>query len=147
MKLITTIEKEYMKEKIPDIAIGDQVEVSCKIVEGDKERIQKFIGMVISKRGSGINANFTVRRIVQGEGTERTFSIHSPNIDKVEVVKSGKVRRAKLYYMRDKKGKEIRLKEKFAKAVEKTAPKANAKSKTKTETKPKVKAKVQESKE
>ncbi|MGR3317643.1 MAG: 50S ribosomal protein L19 [Candidatus Anammoxibacter sp.] len=132
MIVVEEAEKDYMKKKIPDISVGDQVEVSSKIVEGDKERIQKFIGVVIAKKGSGINANFTVRRIVQGEGTERIFPIHSPIITKVTVVKSSKVRRAKLYYLRDRKGKNARLKEKLTKRTEKKAIKPRKTTKTET---------------
>ncbi len=136
MQIVDSIEKKFMKTKIPNISIGDQVEVSSKIVEGDKERIQKFIGTVIAKKGAGMRANFTVRRIVQGEGAERIFPIHSPNVKKVEVVKSSKVRRAKLYYLRDRKGKETRLKEKFSKLVskaERIAAKAELRAKLKAE--------------
>lgn len=115
MEIVNMVEKKYMKAEVTNVSIGDQVEVSSKIVEGDKERVQKFIGTVIAKRGNGIRAKITVRRIVQGEGAERIFPIHSPHIQKIEVIKSSKVRRAKLYYLRDRKGKETRLKEKFSK--------------------------------
>lgn len=141
MELMKSVEKEYLKKHIPDIAVGDQVAVSSKIVEGDKERIQKFIGTVIAKKGSGVCANFTVRRIVQGEGAERIFPMHSPNVKKVEVLKSSKVRRAKLYYLRDRKGKETRLKEKFSKVN--PAESAKAKAKTKTKKAPKKVAPVE----
>lgn len=134
MIVIEEAEKEYMKNKIPKISVGDQVEVSSKIVEGDKERVQKFIGVVIAKKGSGINANFTVRRIVQGEGTERIFPIHSPIVTKVTVVKSSIVRRAKLYYLRDRKGKNARLKEKLTKRAEKTKTTKPAKAEKAVET-------------
>lgn len=132
MYVVEEVENDFMKKKIPNISIGDQVEVSSKIIEGDKERLQKFIGTVIAKKGSGTRANFSVRRIVQGEGAERIFPIHSPNLKKVKVIKSNKVRRAKLYYLREKTGKETRLKEKFTKANDKTVTKPK-RTKTKKE--------------
>ena len=113
MNVVDMIDKENMKKKIPQYQIGDLVDVHVKIVEGEKERIQKFNGIVIAKKGGGIGETFTVRRIVQGEGVERVFPIHSPSVVDVEVKKSHKVRRAKLYYLRDKSGKKARLKEKF----------------------------------
>ena len=117
MNIIDVIEKEQMKKTAPQYNIGDQVDVSVKIVEGDKERIQVFSGVVIAKNGGGFKETFTVRRIVQGEGVERVFPIHSPKIVSVKVIKSGKVRRAKLYYMRERTGKGTRLQEKFEKEV------------------------------
>lgn len=117
MNIIDVIEKEQMKKTVPQYDIGDYVDVSVKIVEGDKERIQVFSGVVIAKNGGGFKETFTVRRIVQGEGVERVFPIHSPKIVSVKVVKSGKVRRAKLYYMRERTGKGTRLQEKFEKEV------------------------------
>lgn len=122
MNIIDAIEKEQMKKTIPQFRIGDQVDVSVKIVEGDKERIQVFSGVVIAKNGGGFKETFTVRRIVQGEGVERVFPIHSPKIVDIKVLKSGKVRRAKLYYMRGRTGKGTRLQEKF----EKESPKATS---------------------
>lgn len=112
MNVIDVIEKEHMKTEIPKYSVGDQVDVSIKIKEGEKERTQIFSGLVIAKNGGGIRETFTVRRIVQGEGVERVFPIHSPKVLDVKVKKSGKVRRAKLYYMRDRTSKGIRLKEK-----------------------------------
>lgn len=105
--------QKFMKTTLPHFTIGDTVDVVVKIVEGNKERKQLFNGIVISMRGSGINFMFTVRRIVQGEGVERTFPIHSPKIVTVRVRKRGKVRRAKLYYLRDRVGKATKLKEKI----------------------------------
>ena len=96
MNIIDTVEKEQMKKATPPFSIGDQVDVSVKIIEGDKERIQVFSGVVIARNGGGFKETFTVRRIVQGEGVERVFPIHSPKITDIKVVKSGKVRRAKL---------------------------------------------------
>ncbi|MDR4509424.1 MAG: 50S ribosomal protein L19 [Candidatus Brocadiaceae bacterium] len=115
MNIIDAVEKEHMKKQVPQFSVGDQVDVSLKIIEGDKERIQVFSGLVIAKNGGSIQETFTVRRIVQGEGVERVFPIHSPKVTDVKVVKSGKVRRAKLYYMRERTGKGIRLKEKYQK--------------------------------
>ncbi|MFA6133948.1 MAG: 50S ribosomal protein L19 [Phycisphaerae bacterium] len=100
-----------LKTDIPQFKIGDTVNVSVRIIEGDKERIQLFTGAVISRRGTGISENFTVRRIVNNEGVERTFPLHSPKVAGVQVVRGGKVRRAKLYFLRDRVGKSTRLKE------------------------------------
>ncbi len=114
MNIIDTLEKEKTNTSIPSLAIGAVVNVQTKIIEGEKERIQVFSGTVIAKKGSGIRETFTVRRIVQGEGVERIFPLHSPRLISVKTVKSGKVRRAKLYYLRSRTGKAARLKEKFA---------------------------------
>ncbi len=111
MNMVDVLEKENMKKEIPQFRVGDQVDVHVKIVEGDKERIQIFNGIVIAKKGGSNRETFTVRRIVQGEGVERVFPIHSPHVVDVTVKKSYKVRRAKLYYLRDKSGKAARLKE------------------------------------
>ena len=121
MNIIDTVEKEQMKKATPPFSIGDQVDVSVKIIEGDKERIQVFSGVVIARNGGGFKETFTVRRIVQGEGVERVFPIHSPKITDIKVIKSGKVRRGKLYYMRGRTSKGTRLQEKFEKEVTKTA--------------------------
>ena len=110
MTIIDKIEQEQMK---PDIAasfnVGDTVKVHCRVVEGGKERIQIFEGLVISRKGSGINAAFTVRKISYGEGVERVFPIHNPRIAKIEVINRGKVRRAKLHYLRSRVGKRALL--------------------------------------
>ena len=111
MNIIDVVEKESMKEKVPQFKIGDLVDVHVKTIEGDKERIQIFNGMVIKRKGSGPRETFTVRRVVQGEGVERIFPVHSPNVADVKVKKSHKTRRAKLYFLRDRKGKGARLKE------------------------------------
>ncbi len=111
MNIIDVVEKESLKEKVPQFKVGDLVDVHVKTVEGDKERIQIFNGMVIRRKGSGLRETFTVRRVVQGEGVERIFPVHSPNVTDVKVKKSHKTRRAKLYYLRDRKGKGARLKE------------------------------------
>ncbi len=120
MNVVAEIEKENMKEKAPQFKVGDLVDVHVKTVEGEKERIQIFNGTVISKKGSGNRVTFTVRRVVQGEGVERVFPLHSPNIVDIVVKKSHKIRRAKLYYLRDRKGKSARLKE-IRKKVKKTS--------------------------
>jgi large subunit ribosomal protein L19 len=100
-----------LKDHPPEFEIGDTVDVHTKILEGEKERIQVFTGTVIARSGSGINETFTVRRIVAGEGVERKFPVHSPRVDKIEVKRASVVRRAKLYFLRDRIGKAVRLKE------------------------------------
>lgn len=110
-QLMSLVEKAGIKEEVSQFEIGDTVDVHCRILEGEKERIQIFNGVVIARASSGTRATFTVRRIVQGEGVERKFPLHSPRIAKVEVKRSGVTRRAKLYYLRDRKGKAVRLKE------------------------------------
>ncbi|WP_422445869.1 50S ribosomal protein L19 [Thermoanaerobacterium sp. DL9XJH110] len=111
MDLLTAIEQEQIKKDIPDFRPGDTVKVYTKVVEGGRERIQVFEGTVIARRGGGLRETFTVRKISYGVGVERIFPLHSPRIDKIEVVKKGRVRRAKLYYMRELKGKAARIKE------------------------------------
>src|SRR5881227_2140954 len=108
--LIALVEEAGLK-KVPDFNIGDQVEIHQRILEGEKERVQVYSGVVISRRGDGMREMFTVRRIVQGEGVERTFPVNSPRISKIDVKKTGAVRRAKLYYLRDRVGKATRLRE------------------------------------
>jgi len=110
-ELLKKVEDWYRKEKKPEFDIGDQVDVHQRILEGQKERIQIFAGTVIARRGSGMRESFTVRRIVQGEGVERTFPLNSPKVAKVEVKRTGRVRRAKLYYLRKRVGKATRLRE------------------------------------
>ena len=112
MDILKSIEHEQLKNKIPDLHVGDTVRVHAKIKEGSRERIQVFEGIIIKKQGGGVNATFTVRRISYGVGVEKTFLIHSPNVEKVEVVRVGKSRRAKLYYLRDRVGKAAKTKEK-----------------------------------
>jgi large subunit ribosomal protein L19 len=114
-RLMALVEDAALKPEVPHFEIGDTVDVSVRILEGQKERTQVFNGVVISRRGDGIREMFTVRRIVQGEGVERTFPLHSPKIAKIEVKRTGKVRRAKLYYLRDRVGKATRLRERKAK--------------------------------
>jgi large subunit ribosomal protein L19 len=109
-RYLTLVEGEP-REDLPQFDIGDTVDVHVRILEGEKERVQVFNGIVIARRGEGIREMFTVRRIVQGEGVERVFPLHSPKIAKVEVKRKGKTRRAKLYYLRDRVGKATRLRE------------------------------------
>ncbi len=110
-RLMELVEKDSLKEEVPEFEIGDLVEVHTKILEGEKERVQVFAGTVIARSGGGSREMFTVRRIVAGEGVERKFPLHSPRIDKVVVQRSSVVRRAKLYFLRDRVGKATRLKE------------------------------------
>jgi large subunit ribosomal protein L19 len=112
MDLIKHIEKEYLKTDLPDFKAGDRVTVFYKIKEGSKERLQQFQGDVIQRRNSGLAATFTVRKISNGVGVERIFPLHSPNIDKIEVNKVGKVRRARIFYLRGLRGKAARITEK-----------------------------------
>jgi large subunit ribosomal protein L19 len=109
--LMAHVESKHLKAKPPQFEVGDIVDVHQRIVEGDKERIQVFSGTVILQKGDGINATFTVRRIVNNEGVERIFPLHSPKIEKLEVKRRSRVRRAKLYYLRERTGKATRLKE------------------------------------
>jgi len=111
MDLLTLVEQEQIRKDIPDFRPGDTVSVHTKVVEGSRERIQVFEGTVIARKGSGLKETFTVRKISYGVGVERIFPVNSPRIDKIEVVKKGKVRRAKLYYMRKLRGKAARIKE------------------------------------
>jgi len=110
-QLLNLVEETSLKTDVPQFDIGDTVEVHTKILEGDKERIQVFAGTVIARSGGGSREMFTVRRIVAGEGVERKFPLHSPRIARVEVKRSSVVRRAKLYFLRDRVGKAVRLKE------------------------------------
>ena len=111
MDIIKSIEHEQLKNKIPELKIGDTVRVHQRIKEGNRERIQVFEGIIIKKQGGGLNATFTVRKIAYGVGVEKTFLVHSPMVEKVEVVRVGKARRAKLYYLRDRIGKAAKTKE------------------------------------
>ena len=117
-RLMNLVEETQIKKDIVNFDIGDQVEVHQRILEGQKERIQVFTGTVISRRGEGMRAMFTVRRIVQGEGVGRIFPLHTPKIAKIEVKRTGQVRRAKLYYLRDRVGKATRIRERRQKGVE-----------------------------
>jgi large subunit ribosomal protein L19 len=108
-ELLDAVEGGSLKEKIPHFEVGDTVDVRCKIHEGDKVRVQVFTGTVIARKGRGINEYFTVRRIVNNEGVERIFPLHSPNVVDIKPVRSGKIRRSKLYYLRQRTGKAVKL--------------------------------------
>jgi len=111
-QILAEIERRQMKESVPDFNVGDTVRVGVRVVEGNRERVQEFEGVVIRKRGSGINENFTVRRIAShGIGVERTFLVHAPRLDSIQLVRRGKVRRARLFYLRGLTGKAARIKE------------------------------------
>ncbi len=127
MDIIQKIEKEQMKSDLAPFKVGDTVRVHTRVVEGDKERIQIFSGIVIGRRGTGLNSFFTVRRISYGEGVERVFPLHSPRIAKIEIERSGDVRRAKLNYLRNRKGKQAMTVKERAQAIQspaKSTPKA-----------------------
>ena len=111
MTILDKIRKEQVRENRHEFNVGDTVKISVKIVEGDNERIQQFQGVVIARRGSGIEETFTGRRVQAGQGVERVFPINSPRVEKVEVIRRGAVRRSKLYYLRDKVGRDARVKE------------------------------------
>lgn len=111
MSLIQAVEEKHLRKDVPAFAPGDTMKVQVKVVEGDKERLQAFEGICIRRRGGGLSATFTVRKVTYGVGVERTFPLHSPSIDRVEVLRHGQVRRAKLYYLRKLRGKAARIKE------------------------------------
>jgi large subunit ribosomal protein L19 len=117
-EIIQSIEAEHLKTGLPKIYVGDTVKVGVKIQEGNKERIQPYEGVVIAMRNGGISETITVRRIFQGVGVERVFLLHSPLVDKIEVLRRGKVRRAKLYYLRERTGKATRIKQRFDRSPE-----------------------------
>jgi large subunit ribosomal protein L19 len=110
---INNLEKNFIKKDLPILKIGDNVKIGVKIIEGNKERVQSYEGTIIAKKNSGLNTNITVRKVLQGIGVERIFLIHSPKVDSITVLRSSKVRRAKLYYLRNLKGKASRLKQTF----------------------------------
>lgn len=111
MELIRSIEQEQLKESVPSFRAGDTVRVHVRVVEGGRERVQPFEGLVITRRNEGLKSTFTVRKISNAVGVERSFMLHSPRIDKIEVLRLGKTRRAKLYYIRGKVGRAARIKE------------------------------------
>jgi large subunit ribosomal protein L19 len=115
--IIRSIEAEQLKSDLPEINVGDTIKVGVKIIEGGKERIQPYEGTVIAKRNGGINESITVRKVFQGVGVERAFLLHSPRIASITVIRRGKVRRAKLYYLRDRVGKATRIKQRFDRAL------------------------------
>jgi len=112
MERVTAVERDQIKLDVPPFRAGDTIRVNMKAAEGGRDRIQAFEGVVIGRRGGGLREAFTVRRISHGVGVERTFPLHSPRLEKIEILRSGRVRRAKLYYLREKVGKETRIKEK-----------------------------------
>jgi large subunit ribosomal protein L19 len=112
-KTINNLENSFLKKDLPILQIGDNVKIGVKIIEGNKERVQFYEGIILARKNSSINTTITVRKVLQGIGIERVFLIHSPKIDSITVLRSSKVRRAKLYYLRDLKGKASRLKQKF----------------------------------
>lgn len=118
MDIIKSIEHEQMKNKIPDLRVGNTVKVHVRVKEGNRERIQVFEGTIIKVQGGGVNKTFTVRRIASGVGVEKTFLVHSPAVEKVEVTRVGKARRAKLFYLRDRLGKSAKTKEKVGARIE-----------------------------
>jgi large subunit ribosomal protein L19 len=111
--IINAIEAKYLKADLPTIYIGDTIKVGVKIVEGGKERTQPYEGVVIARRNSGINTTITVRKVFQGVGVERVFLVHSPQVETIKIIRRGSVRRAKLYYLRDRVGKATRVKQRF----------------------------------
>ena len=122
MNIIEQLEKEHMEElgkSVPEFAPGDTVKVNVKVREGERERLQAFEGVCIARKGGGLNESFTVRKISFGEGVERVFPIYSPLVDSIEVVRRGKVRRAKLYYLRERRGKSARIAEKVDRRAKK----------------------------
>lgn len=112
-EVIRELEQEFIRENLPDIFIGDTVRVGVRIREGNKERVQPYEGTVIAARNGGLNRTITVRKVFQGIGVERVFLVHSPRIESIKVLRRGKVRRAKLYYLRDRVGKATRIKQRF----------------------------------
>ena len=112
-EIIRSIEAEYLKSDLPEIYIGDTIRVGVKIKEGEKERVQPYEGIIIARRHGGINETITVRRVFQGVGVERVFLLHSPKVDNITIVRRGRVRRAKLFYLRDRVGKATRVKQRF----------------------------------
>ena len=112
-EVIKNVQEKFLKENIPNIRIGDNVKIGVKIIEGNKERVQFYEGLVLAKKNSSINTTITVRKVLQGVGIERIFLIHSPKIDSIEILRSSKIRRSKLYYLRNLKGKAGRLKQSF----------------------------------
>lgn len=118
MDIIKSIEHEQLKNKVPELRVGNTVKVHVRVKEGNRERIQVFEGIIIKKQNGGVNSTFTVRRISYGVGVEKTFLLHSPTIEKIEVVRVGKARRAKLFYLRDRVGKAAKTKEKVGARIE-----------------------------
>ena len=128
MRSLDAIEKDWLRKKTPNFDVGDTVEVHVKIIEGERERIQLFTGVIIAKRHQGLSETFTVRRIVQGEGVERVFPVHSPRVADIVVKKKGKVRRAKLHFLRGRTGRATRVEEKLGALLKEETPKEAAKA-------------------
>src|SRR3954463_1881087 len=126
-KILEAVEQPHLKQNAPQFEVGDTVDVATRIIEGDKERIQVFSGTVIMRKGRGMNETFTVRRIVNNEGVERIFPVNSPFISKVTVKRGGETRRAKLFYLRERVGKSVRLQEKRSTKREDVQPGSDAK--------------------
>jgi len=139
MQPLDAIEKDWLRKKSPRFEVGDTVDVHVKIIEGDRERIQIFSGIVIAKRHQGLSETFTVRRIVQGEGVERVFPLHSPRVVDVTVKKKGKVRRAKLHFLRERVGRATRVEEKLGALAKEDARKEEAAEKPKAAPAPEAK--------
>jgi large subunit ribosomal protein L19 len=118
MDILEQISARRMKESTPDFSVGDTVRVDIRVIEGDRERVQAFQGIVMQRRGSGMGETFTVRKVSQGVGVERVFPLHSPNVSSIRVLRKGKVRRAKLFYLRELKGKAARIAERTEKVEE-----------------------------
>jgi large subunit ribosomal protein L19 len=112
-EVINNVHEKFLKKDLPNIRIGDNVKVGVKIIEGNKERVQFYEGIVLAKKNSSINTTITVRKVLQGVGIERIFLVHSPKVDSIEILRSSKIRRSKLYYLRNLKGKASRLKQSF----------------------------------
>ena len=123
MPIIQELEADYMKKEIPSFKIGDTVCVNTRIVEGEKERLQAFTGTVVARKGSGLSETFTIYRTAYGSSMDRVFMVHSPIVSSIEVIRSGKVRRAKLYYLRGRSGKAAKLREQYTAVDTKSAPK------------------------
>jgi large subunit ribosomal protein L19 len=126
MNSLEALEKEGLRDDLPEFSVGDNVDVTLKVVEGDRERTQVFAGTVIARKGTGKRATFTVRKIIQGEGVERVFPLNSPSIVSIKVARQGKVRRSKLYYLRDRVGKATKVKEALLAGDETPAPSPEA---------------------
>jgi large subunit ribosomal protein L19 len=140
MRPLESIEKDWLRKKTPKFDVGDTVDVHVKIIEGDRERVQVFSGIVIARRHQGASESFTVRRIVQGEGVERIFPLHSPRVVDVVVVKMGKVRRAKLHFLRERTGRATRVEERLGVVIEKEEAAPAARETPKAEGKPAAEA-------
>ena len=122
MRRMDSIEKEWMKKRVARFAVGDTVDVHVKILEGEKERVQVFTGTVIARKGTGLSETFTVRRVVQGEGVERIFPVQSPRVQRIAVKRRGVVRRAKLYYLRERVGRATKVEEKLGSLAKEEEP-------------------------